>query len=139
MRTQSDVATLGRGAVRGLGVGALGALGVFATVALYFHDGGSKDHTSLEVGDCWDYSTRFEESVHVKPCSEPHYGEVILSAQWSGTTVRANFCEQQLSVILAKNRDVSPYSVPTNTILCAVTSTDHADTRIGGLTGKVDR
>ncbi|GAB4586428.1 hypothetical protein [Nocardia sp. IFM 10818] len=49
-------------------------------VVLYYYDGGSKDHTYLQVGDCWDYSARFDEAVHLKPCSEPHYGEVILEA-----------------------------------------------------------
>ncbi|MFI6211854.1 hypothetical protein ACIBCD_07650 [Nocardia brasiliensis] len=50
---------------------------VVSAVGLHYYDGGSRDHTHLQVGDCWDYSAR--------------------------------------------------------------TAADHADTRIGGLTGRVDR
>lgn len=139
MRTHPDIAMLCRGALQGLSVGALCALGLVGTVALYFYDGGSKDHTWLRVGDCWDYSGRFNENVYVMPCSGPHFGEVILSAQWPANRTAADLCEQRLTTILSKNSSLRPYTIPSATIQCAVTSADHADTRIGGLTARVDR
>ncbi|WP_433577114.1 hypothetical protein [Nocardia brasiliensis] len=67
-----------------IAVAAFGAALLFVVVAvgLYYNDGGSRDHTYLQVGDCWDYSARFDEAVHLKSCSEPHYGEVILGAEF---------------------------------------------------------
>ncbi|MFI6047697.1 hypothetical protein ACIA8C_39195 [Nocardia sp. NPDC051321] len=135
MRSRPTVATLCRGARHGLAVGALGALGLVGMASLYFYDGGSEDHTYLRVGDCWDYSTRFNERVHLKPCSGPHFGEVILDAPWPGTTARADFCEQRLNTILSKNSGLLPYTIPASTIRCAVTSAEHSETR----TGRVDR
>ncbi|WP_067537609.1 hypothetical protein [Nocardia crassostreae] len=132
-----------RTAVIALGV----ALGLaVGTIVLYYYDGGSKDHTYLQVGDCWDYSTRFDESVHVKPCSDPHYGEVILEAEDSaidrdpaGGLDAWGFCKKQLGQILSRNSHLDYWMIPSGRIRCAVISADHASTRIGGLTGRVDR
>ncbi|QBS44576.1 hypothetical protein [Nocardia sp. CS682] len=122
------------------------ALAAVGAVVLHYYDGGSRDHTYLQVGDCWDYSTRFDEQMHVKPCSGPHYGEVILSGEYadlsphpSGGLDAWGYCEQRLSEILSKNSHLETYMVPTTSVLCAVTSADHRDTRIAGLTGRVGR
>ncbi|GAB4586185.1 hypothetical protein [Nocardia sp. IFM 10818] len=149
MRIRTAVAAVGVAlgvAVAALGV-AVGALGLaVGAVMLYFYDGGSKDHTYLEVGDCWDYSTRFDESVHVKPCSGPHYGEVILEADLSAVDRHPSggydawgFCKRQLSEILSRNSHLDYWMVPSGGILCAVISADNAGTRTGGLIGRVDR
>ncbi len=137
MRIRTAAVTFGAA----LGLGAVGA------VVLHFYDGGSKDHTYLQVGDCWDYSTRFDEAVHLKPCSGPHYGEVILSGDSSTLAPRPSggldapgSCKQQLSAILSKNSHLDFWMIPSGTTtLCAVISADHGGTRTGGLTGRVDR
>ncbi|MGX1771327.1 hypothetical protein ACWIGW_04380 [Nocardia brasiliensis] len=117
-----------------------------SAVGLYYYDGGSRDHTHLQVGDCWDYSARFDEAVHLKSCAEPHYGEVILRAGYgalarhpSGGLDAWGFCKQRLSEILAKNTHLDYWMVPNDGILCAVTAAGNSDTRIGGLTGRIDR
>ncbi|MCM6773082.1 hypothetical protein NDR87_04475 [Nocardia sp. CDC159] len=135
MRIRAAVVTFC--AALGLAVGAL---------VLYYYDGGSKDHTYLRVGDCWDYSTRFDESVHLKPCSDPHYGEVMFKADFSaidrhpaGGIDAWGFCKQQLSEVLSRNSHLGYWMVPNDGVLCAVISADNASTRMGGLTGRVDR
>lgn len=66
-------------------IGTLLIIGVISVIGFVFRDRLSSAASELQVGDCFDVPAEETiEDVQHQPCTDPHTGEVILVADFTG-------------------------------------------------------